>query len=34
VGGGDTTTLVMHNIVPERESAPAVRYDVMRASWA
>jgi hypothetical protein len=34
VRGGDTTTLVMHNLVPERESAPAVRYDVMRASWA
>jgi hypothetical protein len=34
VGGGDTTTLVMRNAVPERESSPAVTYDVMRASWA
>jgi hypothetical protein len=27
-------SMVMHNVVPERESEPAVRYDVMRASWS
>jgi hypothetical protein len=34
VAGGDATTMVMHNVVPERDSSPAVRYDVMRAEWA
>jgi hypothetical protein len=26
--------MVMHNVVPEGESSPAVRYDVMRAHWS
>ena len=33
-GSGGTTTIVMHNIVPERDSSPEVRYDVMRGSWS
>lgn len=27
-------SMVMHTIVPERDGEPAVRYDVMRASWS
>ena len=32
VGPGDVS-MAMYNVVPEQESAPAVRYDVMRARW-
>jgi hypothetical protein len=31
---GGTISMVMHNVVPERDSSPAVRYDVMRGSWS
>ena len=34
VVGDGTVSIVVHNLVPARESAPAVRYDVMRASWS
>jgi hypothetical protein len=34
VVGDGTVSVVMHNLVPERETSPAVRYDVMRASWS
>jgi hypothetical protein len=34
VGGSATIEMVMYNVVPERDAEPAVRYDVMRASWS
>lgn len=27
-------SMQMHNLVPEQESEPAVRYEVMRATWS
>ena len=27
-------SMAMHNVVPAQESEPAVRYDVMRATWS
>ena len=29
----DAVSMVMHNVVPERDGEPGVRYDVMRATW-